>query len=253
MISIKNISFSYDTVRDTIKNISFNLNKGELIALLGPNGSGKTTILKCLNGTMKPKTGEIYIENHNIKNLSYKEIAKFISVVPQEHSAIFSYLVIDIVAMGITPYLSFGRMPTKKDYRTAYTKLEFFNIQHLAEKNYNQLSGGEKQLVLIARALMQNTDYLIMDEPTSHLDFKNQHLLMKELKKLSENGKGVITALHDPNLALRFCDRIIMVKNGEVIFSGENTKVMNPQNLQILYDAPVSMNKVEDVSIIYIN
>jgi iron complex transport system ATP-binding protein len=253
MISIKNISFSYDTVRDTIKNISFNLNKGELIALLGPNGSGKTTILKCLNGTIKPKTGEIYIENHNIKNLSYKEIAKFISVVPQEHSAIFSYLVIDIVAMGITPYLSFGRMPTKKDYRTAYTKLEFFNIQHLAEKNYNQLSGGEKQLVLIARALMQNTDYLIMDEPTSHLDFKNQHLLMKELKKLSENGKSVITALHDPNLALRFCDRIIMVKNGEVIFSGENTKVMNPQNLQILYDAPVSMNKVEDVSIIYIN
>ncbi|MDK2906095.1 MAG: iron complex transport system ATP-binding protein [Petrotoga sp.] len=253
MISIKNISFSYDTVRDTIKNISFNLNKGELIALLGPNGSGKTTILKCLNGTLKPKTGEIYIENHNIKNLSYKEIAKFISVVPQEHFAIFSYLVIDIVAMGITPYLSFGRMPTKKDYRTAYTKLEFFNIQHLAEKNYNQLSGGEKQLVLIARALMQNTDYLIMDEPTSHLDFKNQHLLMKELKKLSENGKSVITALHDPNLALRFCDRIIMVKNGEVIFSGENTKVMNPQNLQILYDAPVSMNKVEDVSIIYIN
>jgi len=253
MISIKNISFSYDTVRDTIKNISFTLNKGELIALLGPNGSGKTTILKCLNGTLKPKTGEIYIENHNIKNLSYKEIAKFISVVPQEHSAIFSYLVIDIVAMGITPYLSFGRMPTKKDYRTAYTKLEFFNIQHLAEKNYNQLSGGEKQLVLIARALMQNTDYLIMDEPTSHLDFKNQHLLMKELKKLSENGKSVITALHDPNLALRFCDRIIMVKNGEVIFSGENTKVMNPQNLQILYDAPVSMNKVEDVSIIYIN
>ncbi|PNS01317.1 ABC transporter [Petrotoga miotherma DSM 10691] len=253
MISIKNISFSYDTVRDTIKNISFTLNKGELIALLGPNGSGKTTILKCLNGTLKPKTGEIYIENHNIKNLSYKEIAKFISVVPQEHSAIFSYLVIDIVAMGITPYLSFGRMPTKKDYRTAYTKLEFFNIQHLAEKNYNQLSGGEKQLVLIARALMQNTDYLIMDEPTSHLDFKNQHLLMKELKKLSENGKSVITALHDPNLALRFCDRIIMVKNGEVIFSGENTKVMNPHNLQILYDAPVSMNKVEDVSIIYIN
>lgn len=184
MISVNNISFSYDTVGDTIKNISFTLNKGELIALLGPNGSGKSTILKCLNGTLKPKTGEIYIENYNIKDLSYKEIAKLISVVPQEHSAVFSYLVIDIVAMGITPYLSFGRMPTKKDYKEAYTKLEFFNIQHLAEKNYNQLSGGEKQLVLIARALMQDTDYLIMDEPTSHLDFKNQHLLMKELKKI---------------------------------------------------------------------
>jgi iron complex transport system ATP-binding protein len=253
MISVKNISFSYDTVGDTIKNISFNLNKGELIALLGPNGSGKTTILKCLNGTLKPKTGEIYIENYSIKDLSYKEIAKLISVVPQERSAVFSYLVIDIVAMGITPYLSFGRMPTKKDYMEAYTKLEFFNIQDLAEKNYNQLSGGEKQLVLIARSLMQDTDYLIMDEPTSHLDFKNQHLLMKELKKLSENGKGVITALHDPNLALRFCDRIIMVKNGEVICSGEKTEVMNSQNLQILYDVPVSMNKVKDVSIIYIN
>jgi len=253
MISIKNISFSYDTVGDTIKNISFALNKGELVALLGPNGSGKTTILKCLNGTLKPKTGEIYIENHNIKDLSYKETAKLISVVPQERSAVFSYLVIDIVAMGITPYLSFGRMPTKKDYKEAYAKLEFFNIQHLAEKSYNQLSGGEKQLVLIARALMQDTDYLIMDEPTSHLDFKNQHLVMKELKKLSKNGKGVVTALHDPNLALRFCDRIIMVKKGEVIFSGENIEVMNPQNLQILYDAPVSMNKVEDISIIYIS
>jgi iron complex transport system ATP-binding protein len=253
MISVKNISFSYDTVGDTIKNISFALNKGELVALLGPNGSGKTTILKCLNGTLKPKTGEIYIENYNIKDLSYKETAKLISVVPQERSAVFSYLVIDIVAMGITPYLSFGRMPTKKDYKEAYTKLEFFNIQHLAEKSYNQLSGGEKQLVLIARALMQDTDYLIMDEPTSHLDFKNQHLVMKELKKLSKNGKGVVTALHDPNLALRFCDRIIMVKKGEVIFSGENIEVMNPQNLQILYDAPVSMNKVEDISIIYIS
>jgi len=229
------------------------LNKGELVALLGPNGSGKTTILKCLNGTLKPKTGEIYIENHNIKDLSYKETAKLISVVPQERSAVFSYLAIDMVAMGITPYLSFGRMPTKKDYKEAYTKLEFFNIQHLVEKSYNQLSGGEKQLVLIARALMQDTDYLIMDEPTSHLDFKNQHLVMKELKKLSKNGKGVVTALHDPNLALRFCDRIIMVKKGEVIFSGENIEVMNPQNLQILYDAPVSMNKVENISIIYIS
>jgi len=253
MISVNNISFSYNSDGDTIKNISFTFNNGELIALLGPNGSGKTTVLKCLNGTLKPKRGEIYLDNFNIKDLSYKEIAKLISVVPQEHTAVFSYLVIDIVAMGITPYLSFGRMPTKKDYRSAYEKLEFFNIQHLAEKNYNQLSGGEKQLVLIARALMQNTDYLIMDEPTSHLDFKNQHLLMKELKKLSESGKGVITALHDPNLALRFCDRIIMIKKGEVIFNGEKNKVMTAQNLQILYEMPISIDNVKDVGIIYIN
>ena len=253
MITVQKLYFSYEKNKNILKNINFSLNKGELLGLLGPNGSGKTTILKCLNGVLKPDNGEIYLEGFNIKHLKNKEIAKLISMVPQEHTSVFSYLVIDIVAMGVTPYLSFGSMPTKSDYKKALSILEFFQIHHFAEKNYNQLSGGEKQMVLIARALMQNTDYLIMDEPTSNLDFKNQHLLMKELKKLSMEGKGIITALHDPNLALRFCDRIIMIKNGEIISSGEKEKVMNAKNLQMLYDADISINNMNNRSTIYLN
>lgn len=253
MIKVKNLSFSYEPNKKTIDDINFSFNKGELVALLGPNGSGKTTILKCLNGLLKPYFGEIYIEDSNIRHLKNREIAKLISVVPQEHASVFSYSVLDIVSMGVTPYLSLGKMPNKKDYQKAFEMLKFFNIGKLSEKNFNQLSGGEKQLVLIARALMQDTDYLVMDEPTSHLDFKNQYLLMKEMKKLSEEGKGVITALHDPNLALRFCDKIIMVKNGKIISSGEKGKVMSAKNLQTLYEVDISVDYINDKSIIYIN
>ena len=243
MIEVQNLNFAYEKEK-ALKKINIKFKKGELTCLLGANGSGKTTIIKSLNGIIERDNGEILIDKNSIDNLKQSEIAQKISMVPQEHTSIFSYKSIDVVTMGVTPYLDFGSQPKKEDYNKAKKIMDKLNILELAVRNYNQLSGGERQLVLIARALMQNTDYILLDEPTSHLDFKNQHLIMFELKKLSRRNKGIITALHDPNLALKYCDNVIIIKNGEVLDSGESSEVMTSENLSKVYDTEIIVNEL---------
>lgn len=241
MLKVDNLCFAYQK-KKVLREVSFTVDRGELVCLLGANGSGKTTILKCLNGILKPCAGEILLDGLNISTLNQREIARYISVVPQEHSMVFSYHVLDVVTMGVTPYLGFGRMPVEEDYFKAKQILHLLGIENLTYRNYNRLSGGERQLVLIARALMQDTHYLVMDEPTSHLDFKNQYLLMLELKKLTRQGRGIITALHDPNLALKFCDRIIIIKDGRVLARGKTGQVMTGENLKKAYGIDIFVN-----------
>lgn len=222
-----------------IKGISFQVKEGELVCLLGPNGSGKTTILKCLNGVLQPEQGKIFLKGKEINSLRQKEIARLISMVPQEHNTIFSYHVLDLVLMGLTPCLSPGRLPSRADKERAVNLLEKLGVSHLTNRSYNQLSGGEKQLILVARALIQGAPFLAMDEPTSYLDFRNQHLILQELKKLSREGKGIITALHDPNLALRFADRVIILKEGIIIKEGKTDITLTDKNLEKAYDIQV--------------
>jgi len=243
MLEVKHLSFSYNK-EWTIKNINFSIHKQEFSCLLGANGSGKTTILKCLNKVFHKDKGQIKIDEVDIDNLTQSEIARYISMVPQEHSVVFSYKVLDFVTMGVTPYLKFGKMPKSSDFEKAFSVLEQLNIEHLSDRQYNQLSGGEKQLVLIARALMQDTGYLIMDEPTAHLDFKNKNLLMREIRKLTKNSPtGVIMALHDPNLALKYCDRVIIVKNGNIMADGATEETMTCTNLGSAYDIDIKINQ----------
>lgn len=242
MIRVEDLAFSYNG-NDVIYGVDLDVKRGELVSLLGPNGSGKTTILKCLNGVLNKKQGKVLIDNQSLAELKQKKIARLISVVPQEHNLIFSYGLLEFVAMGVTPYLSFGRMPTKGDYSKALEILKELGLESLADRRFNQLSGGEKQLVLIARALMQETDYMLMDEPTSHLDFKNRHRLMQELRKITAvKEKGVLTALHDPNLALKFCDRVVLLKNGTVLEQGPVKQVINNYNLEKVYEVEVTVN-----------
>jgi iron complex transport system ATP-binding protein len=243
MLRVDNISFSYKDER-VLKGIKLAVQRGEFACLLGSNGSGKTTILKCINGILRPLKGRIFIDNRELSILRVKDIAKHISMVPQEHTAIFSYMSIDLVTMGITPYLSFASMPDKEIYYRAEEVLKELGIIELAYRNYNELSGGERQLVLIARALMQDTELLILDEPTAHLDFKNQYYLMSAVRNLTRGGKTVITALHDPNLALRFCNKVILIKNGSVLTQGNTDEVMNDNNLKKTYDMDVSIRNV---------
>ena len=240
-MKIEDLSFAYGKKR-VLSNINLTINKGEFTCLLGPNASGKTTLLKCLNSIYKVKKGNIYLENREIKQMKQREIARYISMVPQEHSVIFAYRVIDIVMMGITPYLFFGQLPDPAMGKRAESILRKMRILHLARRSYNRLSGGERQLVLIARALMQETEFLVMDEPTAHLDFKNQFLLMQELKNLAEAGKGVIIALHDPNLARRFSDRIAVLKAGQIIAWGNAAEVISEKVLQDAYGIDIRFN-----------
>jgi len=177
--------------------------------------------------------------------MKQKKVAKKISMVPQEHTSIFSYQSIDVITMGVTPYLRFGSQPGINVYNKAKLILEKLNISHLAYRSYNNLSGGERQLVLIGRALMQDTGYILMDEPTSHLDFKNQHLILQKLKKFSQKGKGIVVALHDPNLALKYCDRVIIIKEGRVLAKGKIEEEMNSRIMSQAYNININVNHRE--------
>lgn len=238
MLHVKDLSFNYLREK-TIDKISFRVKEGEFACLLGPNGSGKTTTLKCINGILSPQKGDILIDGQNLRKMNRREIARHISMVPQEHTVVFAYKVIEVVAMGVTPYLFLGSMPGEEVYHKAEDILEELNISHLATRNYNEISAGERQLVLIARALMQNSKLLILDEPTAHLDFKNTYHLLRIIKQLTEKDKTVITALHDPNLALKFADRVIMLKNGRILTEGRPEATMTAENLRKIYDINV--------------
>lgn len=242
MIQVLNLTFSYQRMK-VLSQVTFTVKPGVFTGLLGSNGSGKTTILKCINGLLRPEKGEIYLEGQPLKDLKQQEMARIISMVFQEQHLTFSYPVLDVVLLGITPYLGFGKMPSKTHYQKAWTILEKMDILHLRERDYHHLSGGEKKLVFIARSLMQETPYVLMDEPTSHLDFKNQHELMQEVQKLTSRGKGILMTLHDPNLALRYCDQAILVKEGRILVMGRTEEVLTIPHLQETYGLDFTVEK----------
>ncbi len=248
MLQVVNLSYAYNH-KIVIADINCKIEQGELVCLLGANGSGKTTFLKCLNGILKKDKGNVYLNNKKLENLKCRQIARLITYIPQEHRTVFSYNVLDFVSMGITPYLRPGKVPNSEVAIKANEILKELNIGHLSDRNYDALSGGEKRLVLIARALMQNTDYLVFDEPTSHLDFKNKYLILKEIKKLTASGKGIIIALHDPNLALKFCDRIVIIKEGSIIASGKPQEVINSNNLELAYEVSIGIDQAGRIQV----
>ncbi|MFW5749380.1 MAG: ABC transporter ATP-binding protein [Halanaerobium sp.] len=238
MLKSNNLSFSYSEQK-VLKNINFRAERGEFISILGANGSGKTTFFQCMQGLLTPDAGKILLDGENINKLAKKEIARKIAVVPQESKHVFDYRVLDMVLMGINPWLSFVEQPGDEDYQNAETILAELEILELKNKSFNKISGGERQLVLIARALMQKSSYLFLDEPNSHLDFKNTHLILKIMRQLSSSQKTVITALHDPNLASQYSDRVIILKSGKVIAAGPVDKVMTAENLSRAYEIEI--------------
>lgn len=239
MLKSNNLSFSYPDQK-VLKNINFQAEKGEFISILGANGSGKTTFFQCMQGLLNPDAGKILLDGENIKKMSKKEIARKIAVVPQESKNIFDYQVLDMVLMGINPWLSFAEQPGTEAYQKAEEILVELNIQELKNKSFNKISGGERQLVLIARAMMQKSSILFLDEPNSHLDFKNTHLILKIMRELSSKNRTVITALHDPNLAYQYSDRVIILKAGKIIAAGPVEEVMTAENLTRAYEIEIN-------------
>jgi iron complex transport system ATP-binding protein len=244
MLESKNLSFSYTDQR-VLKNINFRAEKGEFISILGANGSGKTTFFQCMQGLLTIDAGKILLDGENINKMSKKEIAQKIAVVPQENKNIFDYQVLDMVLMGINPWLSFTEQPGPEAYKRAEEILAELEILNLKHKSFNKISGGERQLVLIARAVMQKSSVLFLDEPNSHLDFKNTHLILKIMRELSADQKTVITALHDPNLAYQYSDRVIILKAGSIIASGPVKEVMTAENLSRAYE--IEINKESSI------
>jgi iron complex transport system ATP-binding protein len=215
------------------------LNKGEVLALLGPNGGGKTTLLKTLLGLLAPIAGEVSIGGAPLQRHSARERARLIAYVPQSHVATFAFPVESVVLMGRTAHGNLFSRPTAHDRTVALSMLERFGIKHLSGRPYTMISGGERQLVLLARALAQEPHFVVLDEPTASLDFGNQGKVMREIRALAASGHGVLFTTHDPNHALRAADRAYLLRNGECIAEGAVGSVLTQAQLEMLYRSPV--------------
>jgi len=236
-LEIKNLSFRHrSTQREVLKEISFYADSGKVTAVLGPNGSGKSTLFKCITGIWKPLQGEVRLGETEILSLSTKEKAKIFAFVPQSHEAPFPYTVLDLVLMGRCPYVNLFSSPSAKDHEIAEKALSTLGILHLSQRPYTKISGGERQLALIARALAQESQVMIMDEPTSHLDFKNQLLVLSTIRSIAQAlNKIILITLHDPNCASMVSDQLILLKDGKLLGFGPQEELIKPATLELLY------------------
>ena len=249
MLKIENLSFYYEN-NHILKNITFRANAGELWGLMCPNVSGKTTFLKCIMALLKPASCHICINGENYHSITTAKMAKLIAYVPQEHKPPFPFSVREIVLMGRSPYMG-GIFGLKKaDYEAADAAMELLGILDIAKRPVTALSGGQRQLTLIARALAQNAPIMILDEPTSALDFHNQIAIWKILKKVASLGKLIIACSHDPNHLLWFANHTLVLKNGEVLALGETESIITPQLLKEIYNSNYSISKVNHKSVI---
>jgi iron complex transport system ATP-binding protein len=212
---------------------------GEVLALLGPNGGGKTTLLKTLLGLLKPKAGEVRLGERSLRDYSIRERARIVAYVPQVHIGTFAFTVETVVLMGRTAHGNLVSRPSAHDREVAATTLERFGIARLSQRPYTMISGGERQLVLLARALAQEPQFIVLDEPTASLDFGNQGKVMREIRALAESGHGVLFTTHDPNHALRAADRAYLLREGTRIAEGPVATVLERTQLEALYGAPV--------------
>lgn len=224
--------------RRVLSEVSFSLQRGELLCLLGPNGSGKTTLLRTLLGLLPPQSGEVRLLGRPLSEWSRKALARHIGYVPQAHAGLFAFTVLDIVLMGRAAHVGRFAAPSAKDRAIAMQCLETLGIAALAECIYTQVSGGERQLALIARALAQEPALLFMDEPTASLDFGNQLGVLEHLLQLRERGIAILMSTHQPEHALRCADRTALVGEGGLIAVGATANVATVENLARLYRVP---------------
>ena len=235
MIKIKNIEVSYGKNK-ILNNITLDLKQNEFTFILGPNGAGKSTLLKSINGIVKIEAGDILIEDKNICAFEEKDLAKHIAFIPQEFNMQFDFSVYEFVLMTRYPWLNFWGHYTEKDHQIVEKYLSLLDLQDFKNRYFNQLSGGEKQRVLIARALVQETDYILMDESLSFLDINHQIEILQLLKEINNHeDKTIIMVSHNLNLAAEFADRLIFLKKGEMVTSGSPKEVYNPEYLKIVF------------------
>jgi len=238
-ILVNNVSVYYDSIK-ALDNVTIEFKEGCITTILGPNGAGKTTLLKCINRILKPSDGVIYIDGKEISKLKIMDLAKIFGYVPQETNATLTFTVFEIVAMGRRPYINWRL--SDADYEKVFEALKMVRAEHLMSRFFDELSGGEKQKVIIARALAQNPKVLLLDEPTSNLDLKHQIEVMELIRGLTKTRKlTVIMAMHDINLAYRYSDLIVLMKNGRIYSYGNPKHVINKENIKEIYNVDVEI------------
>jgi iron complex transport system ATP-binding protein len=240
VISIEQVHFAYQR-KDILKDINLDFDRGGVISLLGPNGSGKTTLLKIMLGLLQPKSGVVSFDGQPLISIPRPVFARQIAYVPQVHREAFAYTVEDVVLMGRAPYHSFFSAYSAEDHEIAADSLDRLGILHLKERPYTEISGGERQLALIARALTQGADVFIMDEPVNGLDYGNQMRLLDGIRRLAAEGLTFIMTTHFPDHALMTADRVILLKNGAVIDDGKPEQTITEDAIFELYRINVNV------------
>ncbi len=232
------VSYAYKG-HPVLRDVSLSVKQGELVSLLGKNGAGKTTLLKLLQGFLKPEQGHVSLNNQPLARFSRRELATHIAYVPQSHIPPFPYLVEEVVTLGRIPHSGIFRSPTQEDKDAAHAAMTQLRINHLSRRAYTELSGGERQLVLIARALAQGARIFIMDEPITGLDYGNQFRLLDTLQELVAAGFGILMTTHHPEHALRASTHVALLIDGKIEQSGIPASIITPATIRHLYDVTV--------------
>ncbi|MGZ7107572.1 MAG: ABC transporter ATP-binding protein [Methanobacterium sp.] len=234
-------TFSYNGNDNIFEDINFEVEKGDVFCILGANGTGKTTLIKCLNGLMKLNSGKVLLNDQDIYSFSRSQIAKNVGYIPQMHNSTFPFTILDVVLMGRAPHIDTFSSPSRKDIKMAEDSLKSLNIYHMKDKPYTEISGGEQQLVFIARVLTQEPSVLLLDEPTSHLDFGNQIRTLNIIEKLANNGLSVIMSSHFPDHAFISANKVAIIKGTEFIDIGTPEDVITEENMEKAYGIKVKI------------
>jgi iron complex transport system ATP-binding protein len=238
-LQVTGLTFAYGQ-RRILDGVSFNAAAGDLIALIGPNGVGKSTLMRCILGFESRFTGSVLIDQADSSGLSAKRLAQMVAYIPQSSAQVFDFTVLELVLMGAAPRLGLLRLPGKQERDEALEVLDSLGIAQLAHRGCGQVSGGEYQLALLARALLQKAHILLMDEPTASLDYGNQYRVMERISELATREFIVLFSAHDPNQVLRFASRALLLEGGRITSDGSTLDVMSAEALSALYGIEVN-------------
>ncbi|MEA1832737.1 ABC transporter ATP-binding protein [Methylobacterium durans] len=240
LLRVEDLAFGYGA-RIVGSGVGFAVSAGEVLCLLGPNGCGKTTLFKTVLGLLPAKAGRVLVEGESVAQWSRARLARSIAYVPQAHAALFPFRVREVVLMGRASRLKPFASPGRADHAAAEAALDALGIARLAERVYTEISGGERQLALIARALAGEPRLLVMDEPTASLDFGNQARVLGQIRRLAGRGLGVVLSTHDPGHAFLCADRVALLREGALIGLGAPAETVTPASLERLYGVPVAV------------
>ena len=247
-LTVRGLRVAYGQ-REVLRGVDLDVAPGEVVGLVGPNGGGKTTLLKAITRSVTANAGEVRIAGDDVAGLGAREVARRVAVVPQNPALPAGFLAREIVVMGRTPYLGFLEQESFEDYRKADSALASLGAGDLTQRRVEELSGGERQNVVLARALVQETPLLLLDEPTANLDVSHQVVIAKLLQQMArERGRGILAALHDLTLASLYCDRLVLLAAGVIIAEGAPSEVLTRDHLRLAYGADVAVLRPEGLA-----
>lgn len=244
ILEVKNATFAYENSENIFEGVNLTVDKGDVICILGSNGCGKTTLMKCMNRLHELKDGAVYINGENIKTMDQRTVARNIGYIPQGHVSTFAFSVFDVVLMGRTPHLDYLDSPGKEDKLITEEALKKFGIYHLKNKPYTSLSGGEQQLVFFARVITQQPQILLLDEPTSHLDFGNQLKTLKIISKLSQEGIAIVMTSHYPDHAFISANKVALMKDQGFLGIDTPNNIITTENMESVYGIHVEIMEI---------